>query len=630
MQKARQSGAPIDGVVVSAGIPELEEAVELIDELNTVGISHVVFKPGTVEQIRSVIRIAAEVPDQAGHRPHRGRPRRWPPLLGGPRRPAADHLLRAAQAAPTSRSASAAASARPSGPPSTCPAGGRQTYGFPLMPVDGILVGTAAMAAWRPPPRPRSSSCWSTPPAPTSGSAPEKRMTAWHPGAASSAPTSTRSTTPPRVAAGCSTRSPATPTPSPSAATRSSPRWRDTAKPYFGDVGDMTYLQWLQRYVELAIGDGDCTADTKAADSPWLDDHLARPLRRDAEARRGPPARRRLRPDRHAVRRVLTRRRVAAGEPRAGHRRAAGPLSRRRDGHAASRRRAVLRPAVQDAGQAGELRAGHRQGRAPLVAQRLAVAGPRRPLHRRPGVHHPRHRRPSPASPASTSRSASCSTASSRPRSTRCWPPVPQPVAGGIPAPGPHRRHRPAGRRARLARRAVGRSHRDQPGAPHRARPVRRGRSTQRPGITSATNPFHRCAPGGDRSRPGRAERPAVGHLDRHPLHVARHARSTAAAPVVTRRGRGDRDARRAGHRRRASTVPMRCRRWSTAPPPSPSSGIRSGSPTTPVSPRRSERPWRQRFPLSPTLWSAAAGPRCSRPSARRSPTPASRSSRAC
>ena len=62
VQRARQSGAPIDGVVVSAGIPDLEEAVELIDELNSVGISHVVFKPGTIDQIKSVIKIAAEVP----------------------------------------------------------------------------------------------------------------------------------------------------------------------------------------------------------------------------------------------------------------------------------------------------------------------------------------------------------------------------------------------------------------------------------------------------------------------------------------------------------------------------------------------------------------------------------------
>src|ERR1700727_1039236 len=46
----------------------------------------------------------------------------------------------------------------------------------------------------------------------------------------------------------------------------------NTAKPYFGDVGEMTYLQWLQRYVELAIGDGDSTADTAAPGSSWLAD----------------------------------------------------------------------------------------------------------------------------------------------------------------------------------------------------------------------------------------------------------------------------------------------------------------------------------------------------------------------
>ena len=75
----------------------------------------------------------------------------------------------------------------------------------------------------------------------------------------------------------------------------------NTAKPYFGDVGDMTYLQWLQRYVELAIGDGDSTADTAAPGSPWLADHVAGPLRRDAQPRRGPVAPERLRPDRDPV-----------------------------------------------------------------------------------------------------------------------------------------------------------------------------------------------------------------------------------------------------------------------------------------------------------------------------------------
>ncbi|MBV8965079.1 MAG: DUF1729 domain-containing protein, partial [Mycobacteriaceae bacterium] len=46
----------------------------------------------------------------------------------------------------------------------------------------------------------------------------------------------------------------------------------NTAKPYFGDVGEMTYQQWLQRYVELAIGEGNSTADTAAPGSPWLAD----------------------------------------------------------------------------------------------------------------------------------------------------------------------------------------------------------------------------------------------------------------------------------------------------------------------------------------------------------------------
>ena len=65
----------------------------------------------------------------------------------------------------------------------------------------------------------------------------------------------------------------------------------NTCKPYFGDVGEMTYLQWLQRYVELAIGDGDSTADTAAPGSPWLADtwrdRFAEMLKR-AEARLHP------------------------------------------------------------------------------------------------------------------------------------------------------------------------------------------------------------------------------------------------------------------------------------------------------------------------------------------------------
>src|SRR5699024_5733240 len=62
LQRARASGAAVDAVVISAGIPELDDAVELIGELRQAGISHTVFKPGTVAQIRQVIAIAKQLP----------------------------------------------------------------------------------------------------------------------------------------------------------------------------------------------------------------------------------------------------------------------------------------------------------------------------------------------------------------------------------------------------------------------------------------------------------------------------------------------------------------------------------------------------------------------------------------
>ncbi len=226
VQKARQSGAPIDGVVVSAGIPELEEAVDLIEELNGIGISNVVFKPGTIDQIKSVIKIAAEVPGKRRHRAHRGRPRRRTPLMGGPRRSPAGDLRRPPQVGQHH-----GLRRRRHRHPRT---GGRvpvRALGQAVrLPADagrrhpGRHRGDGAPRSR--PHRTRSSRCWSRPPAPTDGSAPERRRAAWLPGAASSAPTSTRSTTPRRAAAGCSTRSPVTPRRWRRVATRSSPRWR--------------------------------------------------------------------------------------------------------------------------------------------------------------------------------------------------------------------------------------------------------------------------------------------------------------------------------------------------------------------------------------------------------------------
>ncbi|TQF67217.1 DUF1729 domain-containing protein [Rhodococcus spelaei] len=297
VQRARAAGAPIDGVIVTAGIPELDEAVALIEELSEAGISHVAFKPGTVAQIRSVIRIAAEVPDfpvivhieggkAGGHHS-------WEDL---------DDLL---------VSTYAELRARPN--LVICVGGGIGTperaadyltgrwsteSGYPAMPVDGILVGTAAMATLE------------------ATTAPEvKQLLVDTPG------------TPDWVGAGTASGGMASGRSQlgadiheiDNAASRTG-RLLDevagdadavaqrreeiiaaldvTAKPYFGDVATMTYERWLRRYLELAVGidaakEFDCGTDwalayAEATESVWLDitwrDRFAEMLQR-AEAR---------------------------------------------------------------------------------------------------------------------------------------------------------------------------------------------------------------------------------------------------------------------------------------------------------------------------------------------------------
>ena len=192
----------------------------------------------------------------------------------------------------------------------------------------------------------------------------------------------------------------------------------NTAKPYFGDVGEMTYLQWLRRYVELAIGEGNSTADAAAPGSPWLADtwrdRFEQMLKR-AEARLHPK-------DFGPIETLFTDEELLE-RPRRRDRRAAGALSRRGD------RSSCIRPTCRSssscarrwasrsissrsstrtcAGGGAATRCGRRTTRATTPIRCASSRAPR----------------PWPASPASTSPSASCSTGSSRPRSIRCWPP---------------------------------------------------------------------------------------------------------------------------------------------------------------------------------------------------------------
>jgi fatty acid synthase len=287
LQKARQAGAPFDGLVISAGIPDLDEAVELIDEIHSAGIAHVCFKPGTVEQIRSVIRIAAEVPTHEvivhieGGRA--GGHHSWEDL---------DDLLLSTYSELRSQSNITICAGGGIGTPERAAEylTGRWSaaYGYPLMPVDGILVGTAAMACLE---------------ATTSASVKQMLVDTagteqWvGAGKALNGMASGRSQLGADIheidnsASRCGRLLDEVAGDADAVAAR-----RDeiiaamaaTAKPYFGDIAEMTYLQWLRRYVELAIGDGSSTADTKAPGSPWLDitwrDRFAAILQR-AEAR---------------------------------------------------------------------------------------------------------------------------------------------------------------------------------------------------------------------------------------------------------------------------------------------------------------------------------------------------------
>ncbi|OKL49280.1 type I polyketide synthase [Boudabousia marimammalium] len=144
VSKARSAGAPINGVTISAGIPEVAEASDLIASLKAEGFPYICFKPGTVEQIRSVLQIA----DANPHTPlvmqvedgHAGGHHSWVDL---------DDLLSDTYADIRTRENVILCVGGGIGTPERAAdyISGQWSlrHGLPLMPVDGILVGTAAM-----------------------------------------------------------------------------------------------------------------------------------------------------------------------------------------------------------------------------------------------------------------------------------------------------------------------------------------------------------------------------------------------------------------------------------------------------------------------------------------------------
>ncbi|MCW2801286.1 MAG: 3-oxoacyl-ACP synthase, partial [Aeromicrobium sp.] len=251
VQRARAAGAPIDGVIVTAGIPDLEDAVALVAELREASISHVVFKPGTVKQIRQVLAIAREVAPTpiivqieggkaGGHHS-------WEDL---------DDLLLATYGELRAIDSVVVCVGGGIGTPEVAAAyltgEWARRHGFPLMPLDGILVGTAAMATLEATTAPdvkqllvdtRGTGSWVGAGSAKGGMASGRSQL----GADIHEIDNTASRTGrllDEVAGDAD-----------AVAERREEiveALNRTAKPYFGDVDTMSYAQWLRRFLELA------------------------------------------------------------------------------------------------------------------------------------------------------------------------------------------------------------------------------------------------------------------------------------------------------------------------------------------------------------------------------------------
>ena len=268
--KKRASGAPIDGVVVSAGIPELDEAVALIESLQADGLPYVSFKPGTVDQIRQVVRIAKAVSpttimvqveggEAGGHHS-------WEAL---------DDLLAATYAEVRACDNLVLVAGGGIGTPERAAdyISGQwaHAYGLPDMPVDGVLIGTAAMTAKEAHTSPEVKQLLvKTPGIPADAKSDDvfaPQAAHWVPSGKSVGGMSSGLShlhadiyELENDSAECGrllVRVMKRPEELDSRRKEIIEALNKTAKPYFGDLASMTYLEWARRFAELAF--------------PWVD-----------------------------------------------------------------------------------------------------------------------------------------------------------------------------------------------------------------------------------------------------------------------------------------------------------------------------------------------------------------------
>ncbi|WP_080796025.1 type I polyketide synthase [Corynebacterium pacaense] len=268
VSKARAAGAAINGVVVSAGIPEVEEATELINDLHADGFPYIAFKPGTVEQIRASLRIAAANPDtdiiiqvEDGHA---GGHHSWVNL---------DDLLLTTYAEIRAHRNVVLLIGGGIGTPEKAAhylTGVWATdFGYPKMPVDGILVGTAAMATKEATTSPQVKQLLVD----TPGVDPHDAGGWVGRGEARGGVTSGLS----HLHADMYEVDNDSAAASRLISSIDSDDYADhrdeliaaiakTSKPYFGELEEMTYAEWIERWVELAYPTQDPTWDDRFLD----------------------------------------------------------------------------------------------------------------------------------------------------------------------------------------------------------------------------------------------------------------------------------------------------------------------------------------------------------------------------
>lgn len=242
--RARAAGMPINGVVISAGIPPVEEAVELVEKLHAANIPWVAFKPGTSAQVEDVLRIADALPDTTIIMQLEGSAAGGHHSLEG-----LDEVLVATYARIRERDNVLLAVGGGIGTPAR---GAEyllgtwaQRFGLPAAPVDAIMVGTAVIAA-------KES---------TASEAVKQTLVA----ARSSDVVSGRSDLGADIHELDNSFARAGRLLDEVAGDVAAVEARRaeiieaigrTCKPYFGDLDEMSYSEWLQRYLELSYLDG--------------------------------------------------------------------------------------------------------------------------------------------------------------------------------------------------------------------------------------------------------------------------------------------------------------------------------------------------------------------------------------